>query len=174
MVFALIAAPAPWRDVFRFVLLCSFATCPYQGIQDTCPSTLVVLTRRQQPSTFWQRTTHLKVGVHRGRAPVVADGEVHSHWVGEAGLFDSRATDADIWDGHDGGATLSALTIDPRAHLIMAVLPSTMLMERHNSAVVFIGQLPAQIPAAALWPCHRYGIDGAGNRSTPIPMWRMW
>src|SRR6185312_1864173 len=37
-------------------------------------------------------------------------------------------------------ATLSALTIDSRAHLVMGVLPSTMLMERHYSAVAFVGE----------------------------------
>ena len=48
--------------------------------------------------------------------------------------------DAFVWDGHDGSATLSALTIDSRAHLVMGVPPSTMLMERHYSAVAFVGQ----------------------------------
>jgi D-amino peptidase len=64
-------------------------------------------------------------------------GEINS---AVAGFFDGGATDVFVWDGHDGSATLSALTIDPRAHLLMGVLPATMLMERHYSAVAFIGQ----------------------------------
>jgi D-amino peptidase len=57
-----------------------------------------------------------------------------------AGFFDGGATDLFVWDGHDGSATLSALTIDSRAHLVMGELPATMLMERHYSAVAFVGQ----------------------------------
>jgi D-amino peptidase len=57
-----------------------------------------------------------------------------------AGFYDGGATDVFVWDGHDGSETLSALTIDSRAHLIMGALPATMLMERHYSAVAFVGQ----------------------------------
>ena len=64
-------------------------------------------------------------------------GEINS---AVAGLFAGGAADVYVWDGHDGSATLSALTIDPRAHLIMGALPATMLFERHFSAVAFVGQ----------------------------------
>ena len=64
-------------------------------------------------------------------------GEINS---AVAGFFDGGATEVFVWDGHDGSATLSALTIDPRAHLIMGALPSTMLLERQYSAVAFVGQ----------------------------------
>lgn len=64
-------------------------------------------------------------------------GEINS---AVAGFFDGRATDVFVWDGHDGSATLSALTIDSRAHLIMGGLPATMLLDRHYSAVAFVGQ----------------------------------
>lgn len=64
-------------------------------------------------------------------------GEINS---AVAGFFDGGATDVFVWDGHDGSATLSALTIDSRAHLIMGVLPATMLLDRHYSAVAFVGQ----------------------------------
>jgi D-amino peptidase len=64
-------------------------------------------------------------------------GEVNS---AVAGFFDGGATDVFVWDGHDSSRTLSALTIDSRAHLVMGTLPATMLMERHFSAVAFVGQ----------------------------------
>jgi D-amino peptidase len=64
-------------------------------------------------------------------------GEINSAVLG---FFDGGATDVFVWDGHDGSATLSALTIDPRAHLIMGSLPATMLLDRHYSAVAFVGQ----------------------------------
>lgn len=57
-----------------------------------------------------------------------------------AGFFDGGATEVLVWDGHDGSQTLSALTIEPRARLIMGALPSTMLLERGYTAVAFVGQ----------------------------------
>src|SRR3954452_13695686 len=50
------------------------------------------------------------------------------------GFFRGGATEVFVWDGHDGSQTLSALTIDKRARLIMGGLSSTMLMDRHFSA----------------------------------------
>ena len=64
-------------------------------------------------------------------------GEINS---AVAGFFDGGATDVFVWDGHDGHQTLSALTIDSRAHLVMGALPATMLLDRHYSAVAFLGQ----------------------------------
>jgi D-amino peptidase len=73
------------------------------------------------------------------------DAEMRQLLTGEinaavAGFFEGGASDVIVWDGHDGSQTLSALTIDPRAHLVMGALPSTMLLERHYSAVAFVGQ----------------------------------
>jgi D-amino peptidase len=84
-------------------------------------------------------------GVCRQEQTDPKDGEMRQLLTGEinsavAGFFDGGATDVFVWDGHDGSATLSALTIDPRAHLIMGALPATMLMERHYFAVAFLGQ----------------------------------
>ncbi|HOQ45905.1 MAG TPA: M55 family metallopeptidase [Bryobacteraceae bacterium] len=45
-----------------------------------------------------------------------------------------------VWDGHDGSRTLSALTVHPKAKLVIGVLPVTMTMERRYAAVAFIGQ----------------------------------
>ena len=56
------------------------------------------------------------------------------------GFFDGGADEVIVWDGHDGSQTLSALTIHPRARLIIGNLGVTMLQERGYSALAFIGQ----------------------------------
>ena len=86
-------------------------------------------------------------------------GEINS---AVAGFFDGGATDVYVWDGHDGSATLSALTIDSRAHLIMGSLPANMLMERHYSAVAFVGQhARANTPGGVM--AHSYSSLGIQN-----------
>ena len=86
-------------------------------------------------------------------------GEINS---AVAGFFDGGATDVFVWDGHDGSATLSALTIDSRAHLIMGVLPATMLLDRHYSAVAFVGQ-HARANTVAGVMAHSYSSLGIQN-----------
>jgi D-amino peptidase len=56
------------------------------------------------------------------------------------GLYDGGADDVIVWDGHDGSQTLSALTIHPRAKLIIGDLGVAMTLERNYAAIAFIGQ----------------------------------
>ncbi len=56
------------------------------------------------------------------------------------GFFAGGADEVLVWDGHDDSETLSALTIEPRARLIIGKLGPSMLFERGFSAVAFIGQ----------------------------------
>ena len=56
------------------------------------------------------------------------------------GFFDGGADEVIVWDGHDGSQTLSALTIHPRARLLIGKLPATMTFERHYTALAFVGQ----------------------------------
>ncbi|MDQ6700649.1 MAG: M55 family metallopeptidase [Acidobacteriota bacterium] len=78
------------------------------------------------------------------------------------GFFEGGATEVTVWDGHDGSQTLSALTIDPRAKLIMGGLGPTMLMERGFSAVAFIGQhARANSPGGVM--AHSYSSLGIQN-----------
>src|SRR5579859_7810710 len=56
------------------------------------------------------------------------------------GFLSGGADEVVVWDGHDGSQTLSALTIHPRAKLVMGGLGPSMLMERGYVAVAFIGQ----------------------------------
>jgi D-amino peptidase len=57
-----------------------------------------------------------------------------------AGLYEGGADEVIVWDGHDGSQTLSALTIHPGAKLIIGDLGVTMTLERHYTAIGFVGQ----------------------------------
>jgi D-amino peptidase len=121
-----------------------------------------------QPKTVFMITDAEGVaGICRQEQTDPKDTEMRQLLTGEinqavAGFFDGGATDVFVWDGHDGSATLSALTIDPRAHLIMGGLPSTMLMERHFSAVAFVGQhARANSPGGVM--AHSYSSLGIQN-----------
>ena len=57
-----------------------------------------------------------------------------------AGLYEGGADDVIVWDGHDGSQTLSALTIHPGSKLIIGDLGVTMTLERHYTAIGFVGQ----------------------------------
>ncbi len=56
------------------------------------------------------------------------------------GFMKGGADEVLVWDGHDGSETLSALTIDPRAKLIIGNLGPAMTLDRHYAAVAFVGQ----------------------------------
>jgi D-amino peptidase len=56
------------------------------------------------------------------------------------GLFDGGAEEVVVWDGHDGSQTLSALTIHPRAKLVMGSLGPSGLLERKFAGLAFVGQ----------------------------------
>lgn len=56
------------------------------------------------------------------------------------GFLAGGAEEIVVWDGHDGSQTLSTLTIHPKAKLLMGALGPSMLMERHFSAIAYVGQ----------------------------------
>ncbi len=56
------------------------------------------------------------------------------------GFLAGGAEEVIVWDGHDGSQTLSTLTIHPQAKLLMGGMGASMLMERHFSAVAYVGQ----------------------------------
>src|SRR5580700_5646761 len=73
------------------------------------------------------------------------DAEMRQLLTGEinaavTGFLAGGADEVVVWDGHDGSQTLSAVTIHPKARLIMGSLGPTMLMERGFAAVAFVGQ----------------------------------
>jgi D-amino peptidase len=56
------------------------------------------------------------------------------------GFYAGGADEVIVWDGHDGSQTLSTLTIHPRARLLMGAMGPAMMMDRHFSAVAYVGQ----------------------------------
>jgi len=73
------------------------------------------------------------------------DQEMRQLLTGEAnaaveGFLAGGADEVIVWDGHDGSQTLSTLTIHPKAKLLMGALGPSMLMDRHFSAVAYVGQ----------------------------------
>lgn len=56
------------------------------------------------------------------------------------GFLAGGADEVIVWDAHDGSMTLSALTIHPKARLLIGGLGVTMTMERGYAAVAFLGQ----------------------------------
>lgn len=56
------------------------------------------------------------------------------------GFLEGGADEVVVWDGHGGSETLSALTIHPRAKLIIGSPGVTMLMERGWAGLAFLGQ----------------------------------
>jgi D-amino peptidase len=56
------------------------------------------------------------------------------------GFLSGGADEVVVWDGHDGSQTLSALTIHPKAKLLMGAMGPDMTMERGYAAVAFVGQ----------------------------------
>jgi D-amino peptidase len=84
-------------------------------------------------------------GVCRQEQTDPKDAEMRQLLTGEVnaavdGFFAGGADEVIVWDGHDGSQTLSALTIHPRAKLLMGKLDITMTYERHYTAIAFIGQ----------------------------------
>ena len=84
-------------------------------------------------------------GVCRQDQTEPKDSEMRQLLTGEInaavdGFFDGGADEVIVWDGHDGSQTLSALTIHPRAKLLIGKLPATMTFEQHYTALGFLGQ----------------------------------
>lgn len=84
-------------------------------------------------------------GVCRQDQTEPKDSEMRALLTGEinaavSAFLEAGADEVIVWDGHDGSQTLSALTIHPKARLLMGVLPNAMTLERGYSAIAFIGQ----------------------------------
>ncbi|MBI3696790.1 MAG: M55 family metallopeptidase [Acidobacteria bacterium] len=78
------------------------------------------------------------------------------------GFFNGGADEVVVWDGHDGSQTLSALTIHPRAKLIIGNPGVGMTLERGYAGVAFIGQHPKANVRAGIM-AHSYSSLGIQN-----------
>src|SRR5580700_4877016 len=84
-------------------------------------------------------------GVCRQDQTEPKDSEMRQLLTGEinaavTGLYEGGADEVIVWDGHDGSQTLSALTIHPKARLLIGKLPATMTFDQHYAAIGFVGQ----------------------------------
>src|SRR6267154_914788 len=84
-------------------------------------------------------------GVCRQDQTEPKDSEMRQLLTGEInaavdGFLSGGADEVVVWDGHDGSQTLSALTIHPKAKLLMGAMGPSMMMERRFSAVAYVGQ----------------------------------
>jgi D-amino peptidase len=86
-------------------------------------------------------------------------GEIHA---AVEGFLEGGIEDVYVWDGHDGSATLSALTIHPKARLIIGGLGRTMTLERGYNAVGFLGQHAMAGTRAGIM-AHSYSSLGIQN-----------
>jgi D-amino peptidase len=106
-------------------------------------------------------------GVCRQEQTEPKDPELRQLLTGEInaaveGFLAGGADEVVVWDGHDGSQTLSTLTIHPKARLVMGALPASMLMERHWSAVAYVGQhSKANVRAGIM--AHSYSSLGIQN-----------
>src|SRR5262245_31851891 len=73
---------------------------------------------------------------HRELSPL-RTGEVNA---AVQGFLDGGADEVVVWDGHDGSQTLSAMTIHPKAKLMMGAIGPSGTLERHYTALAFVGQ----------------------------------
>jgi D-amino peptidase len=115
----------------RFFLIFALLLCPSAWAQ---PKTIFVITDAEGVG-----------GVCRQDQTDPKDQEMRQLLTGEInaaveGFLAAGADEVVVWDGHDGSQTLSTLTIHPKARLVMGALGASMMMERHWSAVAYIGQ----------------------------------
>jgi D-amino peptidase len=78
------------------------------------------------------------------------------------GFLAGGADEVVVWDGHDGSQTLSTLTIHPKARLVMGALGASMMMDRHWSAVAYVGQHSRADVRGGIM-AHRYSSLGIQN-----------
>lgn len=113
---------------------------------------LTLLLLSLSPALFGQKTTIFLItdaegvgGVCRQDQTEPKDQELRQLLTGEInaaveGFLAGGADEVLVWDGHDGSQTLSTLTIHPKAKLLMGAMGASMMMERHFSAVAYVGQ----------------------------------
>lgn len=99
----------------------------------------------QKPTVFLITDAEGVGGVCRQDQTDPKDAEMRQLLTGEInaaveGFLAGGAGEVVVWDGHDGSQTLSTLTIHPRAKLLMGSIGPSMMMERHFSAVAYVGQ----------------------------------
>ena len=103
------------------------------------------LTAQSRKAVFLITDAEGVAGVCRQDQTDPKDQEMRQLLTGEinaavGGFYAGGADEVIIWDGHDGSQTLSALTIHPRAQVIIGDLGIGMTLERQYAAIAFVGQ----------------------------------
>ncbi len=78
------------------------------------------------------------------------------------GFLEGGADEVIVWDAHDGSRSLSALTIHPKAKLLMGGLGPTRGFERKYTAIAFVGQHSMANVRAGIM-AHSYSSLGIQN-----------
>src|SRR6266699_5526944 len=121
-----------WYQIeMRFLLAFLILSCPLSWAQS---KTIFLITDAEGVG-----------GVCRQDQTEPKDTEMRQLLTGEInaaveGFLAGGADEVLVWDGHDGSQTLSTLTIHPKAKLIMGAMGASMMMDRHFTAVAYVGQ----------------------------------
>jgi len=122
----------------------------------------------QQPKRIFVITDAEGVaGVCRQDQTDPKDSDMRALLAGEVnaavdGFLAGGADEVIVWDGHGGSESLSAVTIHPKAKLLMGPLPATMTLERRYTAVAFVGQHSMANVRAGIM-AHSYSSLGIQN-----------
>jgi D-amino peptidase len=108
-------------------------------------ASLPCLTAQARKSVFLITDAEGVAGICRQEQTEPTNTELQRLLTGEInaavrGFVRAGADEVIVWDGHDGSRTLSALTIEPPARLVMGALGPKMTLERGYSAIAFLGQ----------------------------------
>ena len=122
---------------------------------------------QQKKSIFVITDVEGVAGVCRQDQTDPKDAEMRQLLTGEVnaaveGFIAGGADEVIVWDGHGGSQSLSALTIHPRAKLVIGGLGATMTFERGYTAVAFLGQHSMANVRAGIM-AHSYSSLGIQN-----------
>ena len=122
---------------------------------------------QQKKSVFVITDVEGVAGVCRQDQTDPKDAEMRQLLTGEVnaaveGFIAGGADEVIVWDGHDGSQSLSALSIHPRAKLLMGGLGATMTLERGYAGVAFLGQHSMANVRAGIM-AHSYSSLGIQN-----------
>jgi D-amino peptidase len=132
-----------------------------------CAIVSSILCAQQKKSVFLITDAEGVAGVCRQEQTDPKDQEMRQLLTGEInaaveGFLAGGVDEVVVWDGHDGSATLSTLTIHPRAKLMIGGAGLHMTLDRKYSAVGFLGQhAKAGVRAAIMG--HSYSSLGIQN-----------
>jgi len=106
---------------------------------------LPALTAQKKPSVFVITDAEGVAGICRQDQTETKNPELQRLLTGEVnaavrGFIRGGAGEVVVWDGHSNSSTLSVLTVDGAAKLVMGALGPKMLLDRGFDAVAFLGQ----------------------------------